>query len=196
MNRSCGFKKEQREFAMAMLSQPAWVSSQRCIERERNCWVPQDKESRSPGIEHDYGPWDGWSGSLSKDSWNQPETETDRVKKTQELEAGANVKKSYMGEKISLAIRKEIDRSWDWPLFYLTLRIYESDNRRGQGGTTLFIDRKLGIAKVSISAIYPLFPAPRKNYDLTFIYSIWTVQNRPWKSITPEALCTLSLRNR
>jgi len=37
-------------------------------------------------------------------------SETDRVKKAQELGAGAYVRKPYIREKIGLAIRKELDK--------------------------------------------------------------------------------------
>jgi two-component system, cell cycle sensor histidine kinase and response regulator CckA len=38
-------------------------------------------------------------------------SETDRVKRAQELGAGAYVRKPYLLEKIGLAIRRELDRS-------------------------------------------------------------------------------------
>ncbi len=38
-------------------------------------------------------------------------SETDRVKKAQELGAGAYVRKPYIREKIGLAIRRELDRA-------------------------------------------------------------------------------------
>jgi hypothetical protein len=37
-------------------------------------------------------------------------SETDRVKKAQELGAGGYVKKPYIREKVALAIRRELDR--------------------------------------------------------------------------------------
>ena len=43
-------------------------------------------------------------------------SETDRVRRAQEIGAGAFVRKPYVLEKIGLAVRKELDRQWTGPL--------------------------------------------------------------------------------
>jgi DNA-binding NtrC family response regulator len=55
-------------------------------------------------------------------------SETDRVRKAQEMGAGAFVQKPYVLEKIGIAIRKELDRKW--ARTFLPVQMFHGDQAK------------------------------------------------------------------